>query len=67
MLVIGGGISGLTAAYTALRAGLEVTVLEAGPAPGGKVRSSVESGYTLDWGPNGFITNVPDTDRKSVV
>lgn len=61
MLVIGGGISGLTAAYTALRAGLEVTVLEAGPAPGGKVRSSVESGYTLDWGPNGFITNVPDT------
>lgn len=61
MLVIGGGISGLTAAYTALRAGLEVTVLEAGPAPGGKVRSSVESGYTLDWGPNGFIANVPDT------
>ena len=60
MLVIGAGISGLTAAFTALRAGLEVTVLEAGPVPGGKARTSSEAGYTLDWGPNGFLTNVPD-------
>jgi protoporphyrinogen/coproporphyrinogen III oxidase len=60
MIVIGGGISGLTAAFTAMRAGLDVTVLEAADAPGGKVRSTVEDGYTLDWGPNGFLANVPD-------
>ncbi len=61
MLVIGGGISGLTAAFTAMRAGLDVTLLEAGPSLGGKVRSTRHDGYTLDWGPNGFLTNVPDT------
>lgn len=60
MIVIGGGISGLTAAFTAMRAGVEVTLLEAGGVPGGKVRSSVEHGYTVDWGPNGFLANVPD-------
>ncbi len=61
MLVIGAGISGLSAAFTALRAGVQVTVLEAGPTTGGKARSSHEHGYTLDWGPNGFLTNVSDT------
>ena len=60
MIVIGAGISGLTAAFTALRAGVDVTLLEASSEPGGKVRSSVEDGYTVDWGPNGFLANVPD-------
>ena len=33
--IIGGGITGLTAAFYLLRAGVRVTVLEAGPQPGG--------------------------------
>jgi protoporphyrinogen/coproporphyrinogen III oxidase len=61
VIVIGAGISGLTAAYAALQAGVEVLVLESGPSPGGKLRSSRVGGYTFDWGPNGFLANVPDT------
>lgn len=61
MIVIGAGISGLTAAHAALEAGVDVLVLEADDAPGGKLRSSRIDGYTFDWGPNGFLANVPDT------
>jgi protoporphyrinogen/coproporphyrinogen III oxidase len=63
LAVVGGGLAGLTTAYLALQAHpeLEVVVLEAAAEPGGKVRSSVEDGFTFDWGPNGFLTNVPET------
>jgi oxygen-dependent protoporphyrinogen oxidase len=61
--IVGGGISGLGVAWflKARRPELEVRVLEKAPTPGGKARSSAEEGYVLDWGPNGFLTNVPDT------
>lgn len=61
--IVGGGISGLGVAWhlKALNPALKVQVLEAAPAPGGKARSSSDAGYLLDWGPNGFLTNVPDT------
>jgi protoporphyrinogen/coproporphyrinogen III oxidase len=61
VIVIGGGISGLTAAHTARSAGADVLLLEAEREVGGKVRSTREGGYTFDWGPNGFLANVPDT------
>src|SRR5690606_28043081 len=35
LVVTGGGVAGLSAALTAARAGLSVTLLEAGPVPGG--------------------------------
>jgi oxygen-dependent protoporphyrinogen oxidase len=61
--VVGGGLAGLATAHALLRSspGLDVVVLEAADAPGGKVRTSVQDGYTFDWGPNGFLTNVPET------
>lgn len=37
VIVIGAGIAGLTAAHRLTQAGLSVTVLEAGPVPGGRV------------------------------
>jgi protoporphyrinogen oxidase len=46
--VVGGGPAGLAAALTLREAGISVAVLEAGPEPGGLVRSIRTGGYTFD-------------------
>ncbi len=63
VVVVGGGVSGLATAYLIKRKRpeLNVAVLEEAPEPGGKTRSGKVDGYTVDWGPNGFLTNVPET------
>ncbi len=63
--VVGAGITGLATAYRleAARPGWEVVVLEAGDHVGGKARTTVRDGYTVDWGPNGFLTSAPETLR----
>lgn len=52
LAVIGGGAAGLAAAYYALRAGLEVSVLEASPRFGGKIFSLVGDGFVVESGPD---------------
>ena len=65
VVVVGGGISGLATAFR-LR-GLRpdrppvVTVLEAADRPGGKIRTDRDGGCVREWGPNGFLDNVPET------
>ncbi len=61
VVIVGGGLSGLTAAYRLKEAGFEVTLLEREDTVGGKARSSSMNGITFDWGPNGFLSNAPDT------
>jgi oxygen-dependent protoporphyrinogen oxidase len=63
VLVIGGGISGLTAAWEVVRRcpGVSIEVLEASDRVGGTAQTLVSAGLQLDTGPNGFLTNVPDT------
>ena len=39
----------------------EVVVFEAEPHVGGKARTTVKDGYTVDWGPNGFLASAPET------
>ena len=67
LFVIGGGISGLATAFR-IRQGsahtgnaVEVCLLEAEDRPGGKIRSESSQGYLMEWGPNGFLDNKPDT------
>ena len=62
-VIVGGGIAGLATAYRLKQARPEwpLVILERDADPGGKVRSSMEGGYTVDWGPNGFLTNVQET------
>jgi protoporphyrinogen/coproporphyrinogen III oxidase len=57
VIIVGGGISGLSAAYTLYKRGLEVLVLESGAEVGGAMRSiTTADGYTLDCGPNTLAT-----------
>ena len=50
VVVVGGGLAGLSAARRLRRAGAEVTVLEAGDDVGGRVRTDVVAGFRLDRG-----------------
>ncbi|UBV43235.1 FAD-dependent oxidoreductase [Deinococcus taeanensis] len=63
VLVIGGGLAGLTAARVLKRAGQRVRVLEAAPAAGGRVRSRVTDGFTLDAGYQVLFPAYPAAQR----
>jgi oxygen-dependent protoporphyrinogen oxidase len=60
LAVVGGGISGLAAAWAGLRQGADVVVLEAGDEPGGKLRTSRVAGIGLDEGADAFLARVPE-------
>ncbi len=56
VVVVGGGISGLAAAWRLRERGLEVVVLEAGDRTGGKIHSEATAGgWLVEHGPNGFL------------
>lgn len=70
VVVVGGGITGLAVAHFLSRPGkgtgdvpapppLKVTVVEAAPAMGGKVRTEYLAGFTLEVGPDSFVTRKP--------
>ena len=51
-IVIGSGFGGLAVAMRIVAAGLDVTVLERLPAPGGRASQIKDQGYTWDLGPS---------------
>lgn len=65
LVVVGGGIAGLAAAWTARRAGadLDVVVLEREREVGGKARSNLRDGWIAEGGPSGFLGGRPELDR----
>ncbi|HET6833251.1 MAG TPA: protoporphyrinogen oxidase [Acidimicrobiales bacterium] len=60
LAVVGGGISGLAAAWAGMQQGADVVVLEAGATPGGKLRTSPVAGVGLDEGADAFLARVPE-------
>jgi oxygen-dependent protoporphyrinogen oxidase len=61
--IVGAGITGLaTAAWLEHDHGIDdYVILESSERAGGKIRTEIEAGYTLEWGPQGFLDNAPDT------
>ena len=57
--VVGGGITGLAAAWELVQRGAAVTVLEAGPRWGGKIETGTVGGVPVENGPDAFLARVP--------
>ena len=58
VVVVGGGISGLTTAH-ALAPACDVTLLEARPRLGGNIVTVDSAGFTLDGGPDSWVNTKP--------
>ncbi len=59
VLVLGGGIAGLAAAWECRRQGVPVSVLEAQPRAGGVIRTETAGEFVLDTGPDSFLISKP--------
>lgn len=53
--VLGGGLTGLTAAWQLRRASVDVTVFEAAPGPGGVIASTRDGEWLWETGPNTLL------------
>ena len=62
IIIIGGGISGLTTAYWLRKYGLDVTILEKEKRPGGSIRTEKENGYLIECGPNSTLDVFQEVD-----
>ncbi|MFB3786596.1 MAG: protoporphyrinogen oxidase [bacterium] len=60
-IIIGAGISGLSAAFWIQQKGIEVEVFEKNNRAGGVIETLREEGYLFEKGPNSFLDNAPDT------
>jgi oxygen-dependent protoporphyrinogen oxidase len=60
VVVVGGGIAGLSAAYELSRRGVSFVVLERASRAGGIIFSEAFDGYTIDGGPDSLLVQKPD-------
>src|SRR4051794_37854013 len=60
VLVVGGGLGGLTSAYLLGAAGHDVTVLESAAEPGGKLRRREVGGTVVDVGAEAMLNRRPE-------
>lgn len=67
VLVVGAGLAGLATALRLTAAGRSVRVLEASDGPGGRVRSDVVDGYTIDRGFQVLNTAYSELQRLDVL
>ena len=58
--VVGGGVTGLAAAWELQGAGADVSVLESGRRAGGVIVTERRDGFVVEGGPDGFLAAEPD-------
>ena len=61
--IIGGGITGLTAAYELRRRGVQCTVYESTDRVGGAIRTVREDGFLVECGPNSILDTHPNLGK----
>ena len=59
IVVVGGGITGLTAAFELARRKVEFVLLEASPRLGGLIHTEHTDGFTIDAGPDSLLVQKP--------
>ena len=59
IVILGGGIAGLTAAYDLGRRGLDVLLLEGEEQLGGLISTFGRNGFVMDGGPDAFLRSKP--------
>jgi protoporphyrinogen/coproporphyrinogen III oxidase len=59
-VIVGGGVSGLSAAYDLARAGIPYTLIEKRPRLGGVIETRVLDGCVVEGGPDSFISQKPE-------
>ena len=59
VVVVGGGIGGLAAAYELQRLGISVRLLEAGPRAGGVITTERFDDWVIDGGPDSILVQKP--------
>lgn len=60
VVIIGGGISGLSAGYDLARAGIAHTIIEKRPRLGGVIETNHVEGCVLEGGPDSFLSQKPE-------
>ena len=60
VVVVGGGISGLSAALALHSAGRDVRLVEASPRLGGVIRTDVVDGFLIEAGPDSILAQKPE-------
>src|SRR5216110_1780293 len=60
VVIVGGGIAGLSAAYELSRTPASFVLLEAAPRPGGVILSEQIDGFVIDGGPDALLVQKPD-------
>ncbi len=65
VVVVGGGITGLAAAYELTRAGVPTLLVEASDRLGGKIRTERVDGFLVEAGPDSFIAYRPAATELS--
>lgn len=60
VIIIGAGLTGLTAAYYLLKQGLDVTILEKNNRIGGVIETINENGFAFEAGPNTGVLSHPE-------